>query len=198
MAGASALRSTVLWLSLLIVAVVAIAWQMRNPSTPVADAEDTLGPVVVSTAYEDWLAIELLQRGERVRFERDASGQWFRHDTNAGATGEHSHRIDPAAAERIGSALATFSRARVERRLASEGAQMANYGLTNPALIALFLGRDARVLQTLELGEVAPDQLSRYVHVPQTRQVFTIADFQARGLLSLLAISSSGSAKPGP
>ena len=37
-------------------------------------------------------------------------------------------------------------------------------------------GSTRRVLQTLEFGDLATDGLSRYVHVPQTRQVHTVPD----------------------
>ena len=187
---------TLAWLALLVGAVALIVWQVRHPTVPTVDEDDKLGAFVVTAPYEQWAAIELLHRGERVRFERDAAGAWFRHDAvddkSNGQAGDHAHRVDAASAERLGTAFSTFSRARVERSMTSDPTRLAGYGLVNPALIVLVLGRDGRVLQTLEMGEVAPDRLSRYVHLPQTRSVHTIANYQASGLLALLAAPTTG------
>jgi len=188
----TARRATLGWLALLLAALALITWQLRHPATPTVDEDDKPGEPLVSAAYADWAAVEYLHRGNRVRFERDAAGLWFRHDAVAGEAADHAHHSDPAAAERIGTVLAVFSRARVERSLPSDPARLAGFGLVNPALIVLVHGRDGRVLQTLELGDVAPDGLSRYVQVPQTRQVHTIPDYHATALLSLLAPPAAG------
>ena len=187
---------TLAWLALLLGAVALIVWQVRHPATPKVDEDDQLGSLVVTAPYAQWSAVELLHRGDRVRFERDAAGAWFRHDAvddKGGAqAGDHAHRVDAAAAERLATAFSTFSRARVERSMPSDATRLAGYGLVNPALIVLIHDRDGRVLQTVEMGEVAPDRLSRYVHLPQTRSVHTIADFQASALLALLAAPTTG------
>ena len=184
------------WLALLFSAVALIVWQVKHPAVPKVDADDQLGAFVVTAPYAQWAAVELLHRGERVRFERDATGAWFIHDAvdDKGSVqgGDHAHRVDAAAAERLGMAFSTFSRARVERSMTIDPTRLAGYGLVNPALIVLIQGRDGRVLQTLEVGEVAPDRLSRYVHLPQTRSVHTIADYQASALLALLAARTTG------
>ena len=182
---------TLAWLALLVGAVALIVWQLRHPTVPTVDEDDKLGAFVVTAPYAQWASIELLHRGERVRFERDAAGAWFRHDavdtTSNAQAGDHAHRVDAASAERLGTAFSTFSRARLERNVTSDPTRLSGYGLVNPALIVLIHGRDGRLLQTLEIGEVAPDRLSRYVHLPQTRKVHTIANYQASGLLALLA-----------
>jgi hypothetical protein len=182
-----ALRPSVIWGLVLVAAVALIAWQLQHPVAPTVDADEQPGAPLVSAAYGDWAAVEFVHRGERQRLERDAAGQWFRHDAVAGETAGHAHRADPAAAERIATVLATFSRARIERTLASTPARLAGWGLANPALIVLIHGRDGRMLQTLELGDLAPDGLSRYLQLPQTQQVHTIPDYHASALLSLLA-----------
>lgn len=184
------------WLALLVCAVALIVWQVRHPTVPTVDEDDKLGAFVVTAPYEQWAAIELLHRGQRVRFERDSAGAWFRHDAvddqSNDQPGDHAHRVDAASAERLGAAFSTFSRARMERNVTSDPTRLAGYGLGNPALIMLIHGRDGRVLQTLEMGEIAPDRLSRYVHLPQTRSVHTIANYQASGLLALLAAPTTG------
>lgn len=187
---------TLAWLALLLGAVALIVWQLRHPTVAKVHEDDQLGALVVTAPYAQWAAVELLHRGDRVRFERDAAGAWFRHDAvddKGGApAGAHAHRVDAAAAERLGTAFSTFSRARVERSLPGDSMRLGSYGLVNPALIVLIHDRDGRVLQTLEMGEVAPDRLSRYVHLPQTRSVHTIADYQASALLALIAAPTNG------
>ena len=187
---------TLAWLALLVGAVALIVWQVRHPTEPTVDEDDKLGAFVVTAPYEQWAAIELLHRGERERFERDAAGAWFRHDAvddrSIVQAGDHAHSVDAASAERLGATFSTFSRARLERSMTSDPTRLAGYGLINPALIVLFHGRDGRVLQTLEMGDVAPDRLSRYVHLPQTRSVHTIANYQASGLLALLDAPTTG------
>ena len=175
------------WLALLVAAVAFVAWQLQHPTPPKVDADEQLGAALVTLPYADWAAVEGLHRGERVRLERDAAGAWFRHDSAASAASGHVHRIDPADAERIRGVLQTFSRAHIERSLSLDADHLASYGLSNPALILLIQGGDGRVRQTLEFGDVAPDQLSRYVHLPQTRQALTVANFHVLGLLSLMA-----------
>lgn len=175
------------WLALLVAAVALIAWQLQHPTAPKIDADEQPGATLVALPYPDWAAVEGLHRGERLRFERDAAGGWFRHDNVAGEASGHAHRTDPATAERIKGVLQTFSRARVERTLNADAEHLAGYGLGNPALILLIQGGDGRVRQTLEFGDVAPDQLSRYVHLPQTGQALTVADFHVLALLSLMA-----------
>lgn len=182
---------TLAWLALLLGAVALIVWQVRQPTVSTVDEDDKLGAFVVTAPYAQWAAVELLHRGDRVRFERDAAGAWFRHDAvdvkSSAQASDHAHRIDAAASERLGTTFSTFSRARVERSMPSDPTRLAGYGLVNPALIVLIHDQDGRVLQTLEMGEVAPDRLSRYLHLPQTRSVHTIADYQASALLALLA-----------
>jgi hypothetical protein len=191
-------RKSLGWLALLLAALALIAWQLRNPVAPTVADDDKLGELLVSAAYADWAAVELLHRGERLRFERDAAGLWLRHAALTGETADHAHRSDPAEAERIGAVLATFARAKVERSLAADPSRLAGYGLANPALIVLIHGRDGRVLQTIELGDVAPDGLSRYLQVPQTRQLHTIPNYHATALLALMAApgATAGAAAP--
>ena len=150
--------------------------------------------LLVAAPLADWAAVELLQRGQRQGFERDAQGLWLRHATVAGEAADHAHRSSPAEAERIGGVLATLSRARIERTLPADPARAAAYGLDNPALIVLLQARSGQVLQTLEFGDLAPDGLSRYVHLPQTRQVHTVPHYHLAGLLTLLGHAAAPAA----
>lgn len=178
------------WATVLVAAVALIVWQLRSPADAghdVHDAHEADAPqMLLAAPLADWAAVELLQRGQRQGFERDAQGLWLRHAVQAGEAAGHRHQGDPAEAERIGGVLATLSRTRIERTLPADPGRAAAYGLDNPALIVLLQGRGGRVLQTLEFGDLAPDGLSRYVHLPQTHQVHTVPHYQLSGLLSLL------------
>ena len=192
----SSMRRSLAWLALLLVALGFIAWQLQHPAVRTVDADEQPGAQLVTAPLVDWAAVELLHQGERQRFERDSSGQWLQHAAMVGEATSHAHRSTPAADQRIASVLAVLARARIERNLPNDPARLAGWGLANPALIVLIHGRDGRVLQTLELGDVAPDGLSRYVQVPQTRQVVTVPNYHATGLLTLLAAPSPAASAP--
>lgn len=195
------------WSALLLVALGAIGWQLRAPHADDGDhdghadhAADSL-QLLMAAPPADWAAVDLLQRGGRQGFERDAQGAWLRHAPVAGEAADHAHRSDPAEAARIDGVFATLGRARIERTLPADPARAAAYGLDNPALVVLVRGRDGKALQTLEFGDLAPDGLSRYVHLPQTRQLHTVPHYQLAGLLSLLApgaAAAPGASAPGP
>lgn len=189
-------RRSLGWLVLLLAALGLIAWQLQHPAVRMVDADEQPGAPLISAPLADWAAVELLHRGERQRFERDSAGQWLQHTTLADEASNHAHRSSPAADQRIGSVLAVLGRARIERSLPADPARLAGWGLANPALIVLIHSQDGRVLITLELGDVAPDGLSRYVQVPQTRQVLTIPNYHATGLLTLLAAPGPAASAP--
>ena len=190
------MRRSLAWLALLLAALGWIAWQLQHPAARTVDADEQPGAPLISAPLADWAAVELLHRGDRQRFERDSAGQWLQHTDLAGEASNHAHRSSPAADQRIGSVLAVLARARIERTLPDDPTHLAGWGLANPALIVLIHGADGRVLQTLELGDVAPDGLSRYVQVPQTRQVVTVPNYHATGLLTLLAAPPPAASAP--
>ncbi len=195
----SRMRRALAWLALLLAALGFIAWQLQHPAVRTVDADEQPGTPLISAPLADWAVVELLHQGARQRFERDSAGQWLQHAALADEASNHTHRSSPAADQRIGSVLAVLARARIERILPidiSLPARLAGWGLANPALIVLIHGQDGRVLITLELGDVAPDGLSRYVQVPQTRQVVTVPNYHATGLLTLLAAPSPAASAP--
>lgn len=195
-------RANLGWAALLAAAVALVVWQLRDPHGADHDDHDghtAASPQLLMTApAADWTAMDLLQRGQRERFERDAQGSWLRHAAVAGEAADHAHRSDPAEAERIAGVLATLGRARIERTLPADPGRTAAYGLDNPALIVLVQGAGGKALQTLEFGDLAPDGLSRYVHLPQTHQVHTVPHYHLAGLLTLLAPSTAAAPASAP
>ena len=192
-------RATWGYLALLVVAAAAIVWQAVRPSAPVAhDDHDTPVAPLVASAEANWSAVELLGPDGMTRFERDASGRWLVHRTAAAPPADearpHAHRADPAAAERIASVFTAFARTRIERSLPADPARLTAYGLDRPEWIVLIHGADARPLSTVEVGQLAPDRLSRYVRLPLDGRVLTIANYQIEGLIALTGAAPTASA----
>lgn len=182
------------WLGLLGLALAAIGWQAWAPAAPAAhDDDDAPAAMLFRGGEVAWAAVELMNASGRERFERDASGQWFRHQAMAGEAADHGHRIDAAAAGRIGEVLRTFSRTRIDRRItasvtaAAEPRRLAAYGVDNPALIVQITERDGKTVHLFEAGHIGPDGLSRYVRLPRDGTVLMLANYQIEGLIGLMA-----------
>ncbi|HXV07049.1 MAG TPA: hypothetical protein VD791_03410, partial [Burkholderiales bacterium] len=131
-------------------------------------------------------AIELAHTGTLHRFERDAAGNWFYHGVHTASEAAHEHQTDPAAATRIGQAFAALGRARIERELQA-GARVNDYGVASPELLILaYRPKEPLPLVQYAVGDLAPDQFSRYVQAVGSSSVITIANYQIDNLLSLI------------
>ena len=192
--------TTVGWLALLFAGLAVVIWQAFEPPSRHAESEHEAAQVpLVSVADSAWSSVELFTASGVQRLERDAAGQWLLHAERAGEPARHAHAAEPVAAERIATVLGTFSRARVERRLAGpESQQLAAFGLERPWLIVIVRGADERPVLTLEVGELAPDGLSRYVRLPRDGALVTIPDFQVQGLLGLIERGSAAASSSAP
>ena len=157
---------------------------------------------LITVAEANWSAVELLGPDGLTRFERDASARWLVHGAAAAATAisaagdaaPHAHRADPAAAERIAAVFAAFARTRIERTLPVDPARLTAYGLDRPEWIVLIHGADARPLATIEVGQLAPDRLSRYVRLPSDGRVLMLPNYQIEGLVALTGAASTAPA----
>ena len=179
--------TTALWLAVLALALAAVVWQALRPASPAAPDEDNVAAAPLIAAPEmSWTAVELLGPDGLQRFERDSANRWLKHADVAGEAADHQHRSDAASAERIAATLGTFSRTGVERSLAVDPGALAAYGLERPLLIVLIRGAEGRPVLTLEVGNVAPDGLSRYVRLPRDGSVMTIPGYQIDGLIALV------------
>ena len=203
----SGAHSTWAWLAVLALALGAIVWQGARPTAPVAQDDDgdhsEAAAPLITVAEANWSAVELLGPDGMTRFERDASGRWLTHGGAANATatnttappaGEatpHVHQADPAAAERITSIFAAFARTRIERSLPADPARLTAYGLDRPEWIVLIHGAGARPLATIEVGQLAPDRLSRYVRLPNDGRVLMLPNYQIEGLVGLTGAEST-------
>ena len=197
---ATGARSTWAWLAVLLLAIGVIVWQVTRPTAPVThdDAGDhgEAAAPLFTAAEASWSAVELLGPDGMTRFERDASGRWLRHGGGAntattttvppaGEATPHVHRADPASAERIASVFAAFVRTRIERGLPADPARLTACGLDRPEWIMLIHAAGARPLATIEVGQLAPDRLSRYVRLPNDGRVLMRPNYQIVELVGL-------------
>jgi hypothetical protein len=178
-------------LAVLAAAIVVIEYRDRRPaaSGPTTDARLLL-PVPVDRLG----AFEIADAGRLHRFERDAGGTWFYHGVHAGPGTAHTHRPDPALAQRIGRAIAAFGRTRVERQFALD-TDGSPYGLAAPDILVLVYRPDQpQPLAQFAVGAVAPDTASRYVMVVGRPVVVTIPNYQIDNLLALVKAASEAQA----
>jgi hypothetical protein len=139
-------------------------------------------------------AIEIVFSGKLTRFERDASGNWFRHvGQHVHTADSNAHVADPAQARLINTAFRAFDVAAVETRIGpADTAQLARYGLALPRLMVLFYARDSSApLARLEFGTAA-DSFDRYARLAPDGAVVTVAEFEVRRLTDLLRAVGAG------
>jgi uncharacterized protein DUF4340 len=165
--------------------------QGKAGSASASRGTDLLLPVSMDQLW----AVEIVAGGKLTRFERDATGTWFRH------TGQHSHgaggnvhAADPLQAPVIDAAFRAFDAMAAETRVAAgDASQLARYGLSLPNLIVLFYTRDnSAPLTRLEFGAPA-DRLDRYARLTPGGAVVTVAEFEPRRLIELLKAVGAGS-----
>lgn len=184
-------RVLVVWV-LLAALIAGIAFlEYRNRSRiPEGAAEKIHGAegsrMLLPAPVEELGAIELARAGTLHRFERDASGAWFYHGLHASVQPAHAHQTDPAQAQIIEKAFAALGRTRMERQFKLD-VQATSYGLSSPQMIILVYGKtNPMPLAQFAVGDVAPDQYSRYVLPVGGAHVVTIADYQITNLLDLI------------
>lgn len=185
-------RLVVVWLLLAgLVGVVVVVEHTDVLGRRIGRASTVDPRQLVPVPLDGLAAVEVADAGRLHRFERDARGAWFYHGTHTGREGAHEHPADPAAADRIGRALAAFSRTRIERELAP-GRDVSDYGISPPRLLVLlYRPGESQPLVQYAVGDVAPDSVSRYVQVVGRPAVVTIPNYQIDNLLALIGTVSS-------
>ena len=140
-------------------------------------------------------AVEIVFAGKLTRFERDGSGNWFRHvGQHSHAASSNAHVADPAQAGLIATALEAFDATAIEARIGpADAAQLAQLGLNFPSVIVLLYARDSsQALARIEFGGSA-DSLDRYARLGPNGDVVTVAEFEVRRLTELLKAVGAGS-----
>lgn len=175
-----------LWGMVLLAAVAASLFALRDDHAGrgAAAHDDEAVEFLVPVPPDGMAAVDLLKAGQLTRFERAEDGAWFLHSDAQG----HGHAGTPEAAERIAQAFAMFSRARVERRIGAAGDERKRFGLLFPDLVvAVYVAGKAQPAFSLEVGDIAPDGLSRYALVSGSGVVVTIPNYHVTNLTALLA-----------
>jgi hypothetical protein len=189
-AGGRRSRLLAVWLVLsgLVVAIVVLERTDRvGPGRAAVHDARLLLPVPLDQLG----AIEVGHARALHRFERDTAGRWFYHGAHTGSGRPHTHQADPSMAARIETALAAFGRTRVERHFALEG-DAADYGVGAPRmLILVYRPHDQRPLAQYAVGDIAPDELSRYVLMVGRSAVVTIPNYQIDNMLALIEAAST-------
>lgn len=184
-------RRTALWTALLLAGVAASGYALLGDRAVHEDEHGEAVDYLVPVPPAEMAAVELLKAGQLTRFDRAGDGSWFLHpDAQGHAAGlgaGHAHAGPPEAAERIARAFAMFSRARVERRIGPAGEERKRFGLLFPDLVvAVYVAGKAQPAFGLEVGDLAPDGLSRYVLVAGSGVVVTIPNYHVTNLTALL------------
>ena len=189
--GSGRRRVLVVWLVLAaLIAGIAFLEYRNRSRMPEGAAEKIHGAegsrMLLPAPVGELGAIELVRAGTLHRFERDPSGAWFYHGLHAGTQPAHAHQTDPVQAKIIEKAFAALGRTRMERQFKLD-VQATSYGLSSPQMIILVYGKtNPMPLAQFAVGDVAPDQYSRYVLPVGGAHVVTIADYQITNLLDLV------------
>ena len=180
-------RLAAVWLVFFVLVVAIVAVEYVDRVRPTSGREGHGDPRMLLPVPVDQLgAIEVANAGTLHRFERDPSGIWFYHGVHTGSEGAHAHNADAAMAARIERAFAAFGRTRIERQFALK-TPTGDYGTTTPeTLILVYRPNDTQPLVQYEVGDIAPDTVSRYVLVVGSSTVATIPNYQIDNLLALI------------
>lgn len=175
-------RAPAVWLLLAALAIGVIAMERAGvfapppPTDAHGHALDAGPRYLVGIPVDRWAAAEIVVDGAARRFDRGSDGLW-RHGAAGGA--EESARI--------AGALEVFARARVTREV-SASRDVAAYGVLAPRLsVALWTeDRDAPAAR-YAFGDLAPDELSRYVLLFGEFLTVTVPEYHAANLVDLAA-----------
>jgi hypothetical protein len=174
------------WLLLAVLVAVIVVTEYADRRTASRAAGEADARLLLAVPVVELGAVEIVARGRLHRFERDAAGAWLYHGEHAGTTPHHTHRSDPALAERIERSFAAFGRTRIERRFALDQGGAA-YGVATPdIMILVYRTQETQPLARYAIGHVAPDTVSRYVMVVGRAEVGTIPKYQIDHLLELV------------
>ena len=178
-------RSKIVWavVAMMLVAVAALELHDRSPRS---DAEAVSGPSMLMPApMEEIGVIEIAVDGNLHRFARDEQGAWFYHGIHAGPQNVHEHVPDPEMSAKIEKFLGGLGRARIERRF--DLTDDDRFGVTKPEMIILVYVSDlVRPRMRYSVGDLAPDELSRYVHIVGGSEVVSIPDYQITNLRNMI------------
>jgi hypothetical protein len=99
--------------------------------------------------------------------------------------------------KKIAKSLGGLGRARIERRFTLN--EEDPFGVTKPQMIVLvYMPLEVAPRSRYSVGDIAPDELSRYVHINDSLEVVSIANYQIRNLQNLIeTVSAQPETVPG-
>ncbi len=187
-------RAAKIWIVLAVLIAIAIGVEVRDRSTQQATSVPAGPSMLMPAPIDEMSAIEIAYDNNLHRFARDDQGMWFYHGVHAGAQANHEHVPDPAMSDKIAASLSALGRARIERQL--DPIEGDPFGVTRPVMIIIvFLPDRTESAMQYAVGDLAPDDLSRYVQVVSSKQVLTIPHYQIQNLIDLI---TAVSAQPAP
>ncbi|MDP6954211.1 MAG: hypothetical protein QGF53_15775 [Alphaproteobacteria bacterium] len=131
---------------------------------------------LVNTPLEQVSSITISLDAEEFTLRRDNAGGW--------------RYGDAPSSEAIGQSLTVFARARIKREI-TVGRDVAPYGVLRPAMsLSLFGASETKPIARYFFGDLAPDELSRYVMLSGELKVVTIPEYHADNLRQLVAALS--------
>lgn len=136
-------------------------------------------------------AIEIAVEGKLHRFERDSNGTWFYHGAHAQLAAGHGHATDPLLAERMTKSFNALDSARMERE-APFDKDSDRFGVVAPYMILIvYKPSESQPLAQYAIGDLAPDDLVRYVHLVGTQRVVTLPQYHVDNLLGVIQAASA-------
>ena len=188
-------RSAVVWSVLAVLLIVVAALELSSYSEKERHSGHGHGssdaPQMLMPAPLDKIAaIEIAVDGNLHRFSRDDQNAWFYHGVHAGPQSVHEHVPDPEMSKKIAKSLGGLGRARIERRFTLT--EEDPFGVTKPQMIVLvYMPLEVAPRSRYSVGDIAPDELSRYVHINDSLEVVSIANYQIRNLQNLIEMVSA-------
>ncbi|MFN0315975.1 MAG: hypothetical protein ACKVQA_13170 [Burkholderiales bacterium] len=187
-------RTAIVWVLLagLLAIIGIVEWRERgehgggDSHGQAADSRNLL-PIAVAQVG----AIEIAHEGQLHRFERDAAGNWFYHGAHSAAASGHEHQTDYVLAQRMGEAFGALDKARMERE-APLDKDNDRFGVVVPKIILIvYKPNESQPLAQYAIGDVAPDELVRYIHLVGTNRVVTLPQYHVENLLSVIRAASA-------
>lgn len=168
------------WLTLFALGVALSAWQWHELNeAPEVHAghthlhDDSGKPArLYGWQAEEAYRVQLSRGDGKLVFTRE-SGAWTSNGAN----------FDPA------DFVALFSQVRGERQIDPEPGQP--YGLEPPALHIEVSGPEEKMLARLDVGDLAPDGLSRYIRLAGESKLRMIPDYHVRAALAATGSDTS-------
>ena len=178
---------------------VGVEWQvaldMFERATPseVLTGKATPRALLLPVSMAAIWAVEIVEAGVLIRFERDPAGDWFHHfGQHTHGPGGLVHKADPKLAPVIAAELGAVEHIPVESVLARQPKQdlLAQYGLEHPSSIMVLYTRDSLdPVARVAFGNASVDGLDRYARVQETNAVVVVSKRDADHVTKLVQLA---------